>query len=210
MHAQIADRKKRNAGFTMLELVIVLVTVLIVAGIAIPQFQGAMHMARLRSAGTDFSGIIQSARIRSVQDNTFYSLYILTGGLQPQAYVDINKNGSADTGEPIIVMSSEVVPVAAASAPSTSNLKNKFLAANPSLPVGDASSSTTPITFSPRGLPCTTQTATGGTVCDSAGGATAFWVFFKNKMTSTWEAVTITPAGRIQKWQYSSGAWAKI
>src|SRR5690349_22264316 len=108
MHVQIANRKKRNAGFSMLELVIVLAVVLVVAGIAIPQFQGAIHMSRLRSAGTDFSGLVQSARIFSVQDNSFHSLYIVTGGRQPLAYVDTNNNSSLDATEPIISISSEI------------------------------------------------------------------------------------------------------
>src|ERR1700675_3017868 len=46
-------------------------------------------------------------------------------------------------------------------------LQGQFLPAGSGLTVKDGSTTGTPVIFSPRGLPCTTQAATGGTVCDS-------------------------------------------
>jgi hypothetical protein len=168
-------------------------------------------MARLRGSASDYASLLQVARIRSVQDNRFYSSYILAGSPQ-EAYVDLKSNGGTqvDSGDPLIAISTEVVPTAAGSAPDTTNLKGKFLPAGSGLTVKDGSKAATPVIFSPRGLPCTTQSATGGTVCDSAAGATTFWVFFQDNRTSAWEAVTISPAGRIQKWQHGTGGWSKL
>lgn len=191
----------------------------IVAAFAIPGLLTALHTAKLRGAGSDFSSLLQSGRIRAVQDNRFYSTYVLGGSYQ-QAYVDINphnNNGtsgnggtSVASGDPAIVIPAEVSVESAGTAPDTSSLKSLFLPAGSALPVNDGSSSTTPITFSPRGLPCTEQSATGGTVCDSAGGATAFWMFLENNLTKQWEAVTVSPSGRIQKWEHNPGTWQKI
>lgn len=195
----------------MIELLGVVIILLIVAAFAVPSILNFAHNARLRGAGSDFSSLIQTARIRSVQDDTYYSVYF-DGGMPDQAYVDLKSNGGTgvDAGDPLIAISPEVTPVAAANAPGTANLKGQFLPKGSGLTVGDGSTKGAPVKFSPRGLPCTTQSATGGTVCDSAGGATAFWVFFKDTSTGAWEAVTVSPAGRIQRWQYGGTGWTKL
>jgi Tfp pilus assembly protein FimT len=195
----------------MVELVIVVAILLIVAAIAVPNMLSFIHAARLRGAGSDLSSLLQTARMRSVQDDRFYSSYIIAGPPQ-QAYVDVTGNGGTGwvVGDPLIAISAEVTPVAAAGAPNTTNLQGQFLPAGSGLTVKDGTTTGTPVIFSPRGLPCTTQSATGGTVCDSAGGATAFWIFFQDTITTSWEAVTVSPAGRVQKWQYGGNAWSKL
>lgn len=212
-------RSRHAFGFTTIELVVVMGISLIAAAFAIPSVMTALHTARLRGAASNFSGLLQSGRIRAVQDNRFYSTHIL-GGPPVEAYVDIypqkndgtsgNGGTSVGAGDPALVFSGEVTVVAAASAPDTSNLKGLFLPTGSTLPVNDGSTSGAPVTFSPRGLPCTTQSATGGTVCDSAGGATAFWVFFQNNVSQEWVALTVSPSGRIQRWWHGTGGWTKI
>lgn len=200
-----------QAGFSMIELMVVAVIMIIIAGFAVPNIMSALHMARLRGAVADFSSLLQTARLRSVQDDRFYSTFILAGAAQ-QAYVDLKANGGtgADIGDPLIAIPAEVTPQAAGGAPDTLNLKGLFLPAGSGLVVKDGSTAGTPVIFGPRGLPCTTQTATGGAVCDSAGGATAFWIFFKDTSNQVWEAITVSPAGRIQKWQHGTGGWTKL
>jgi len=203
---------KGQAGFTLIELSIVVLIVLVVGGIVVPNTITFIRSAKLQGAGSDFSGLLQQDRIRAVQDDAYYSTYLVTSGSLQVAYVDLKANGGtgADTLDPLISIPSEVVPIAASSAPDTSNLKGQFLPTGSTLTVSDGSSSTTPVTFSPRGLPCTKQTVTGGTICNSAGGATAFWVFFQDSYTQVWEAVTISPAGRIQRWRLDGSSWSKM
>jgi Tfp pilus assembly protein FimT len=205
------ENSKAQAGFSIVELLTVAAIILIIGGFAVPNIMSALHMARLRGSTADFASLLQTARLRSVQDDTFYSTYILAGTPQ-YAYVDITANGGTGVaaGDPLIVIADEVAPKAAGGAPDTTSLKGQFLPAGSTLVVGDGSTTGTPVIFSPRGLPCTTQAATGGTVCDSAGGATAFWIFFQDTRTQLWEAITITPAGRIQKWQHGVGGWSKL
>lgn len=210
-HLMRREKSQGQSGFTMIELMVVVVIILILGGYAVPNVLNFIHMARLRGSASDYASLLQVARIRSVQDNNFYSSYILAGSPQ-QAYVDLKSNGGTqvDSGDPLIALSTEVAPVAAGSAPDTTNLKGKFLPAGSGLTVKDGSTTANRVIFSPRGLPCSTQSATGGTVCDSAAGATAFWVFFKDNRTSAWEAVTVSPAGRVQKWQHGTGGWSKL
>ncbi len=205
------EKTTRPLGFTLIELMIVVLVMLVIAGFAIPNILSFIHMAKLRGSATDYSSLLQVARLRSVQDNRFYSSFILAGSPR-QAYVDLKSNGGVriDLGDPLIPISAEVSPIAAGGAPNTANLKGQFLPAGSGLVVKDGSSAATPVIFSPRGLPCTIQSALGGTVCNSAAGATAFWTFFQNIRNSAWESVTVSPAGRVQKWQYSGSAWSKL
>jgi Tfp pilus assembly protein FimT len=212
-----SQRLGNCSGFSVLELMIVVAIIFIIAGFAVPKFLTMIHTAKLRGCASDFSGLVQAARINAVQDARFYSVYILGN----EGFVDIwpkSNTGASGSGgtqidnrDPQIVLSSEVTVVAAANAPNTPNLSTQFLPAGSGLIPKDGSPGIgTPITFGPRGLPCTSQVATGGTVCDSAGGATAFWVFFQNRISGELQAVTVSPAGRIRKWYYGGASWNAI
>lgn len=211
-----------QAGFSVMELLLVVIIVLIAVAVAIPSVLTALRMGHLRGAASDYAGLLEEARSYAVRDNRYYSTYILsaaTGSSVSNVYVDMlpkvltgasgNGGTSVATGDPVITIPSEVVVIASGSAPNTTNLKALLLPST--TPVTPTDTSTTAATFGPRGLPCTPDSAmTGGTVCDSSGGPTAYWTFLKNTQSNTWEAVTITPAGRIEKWLYTGSAWQKL
>ena len=200
----------RQTGFTTVELVVVVAIILIVAGLATPGIMQMVHSARLLGVGSDLSGLIQQDRIRSVQDDRSYSIYVnaAAGTTPPTGYIDLKQNGAIALGDPEMVMPAEVTLVAAASAPNTANLKTQLLPAlSPVVPQDAAPASGTPITFSPRGLPCTPASH----ACSGAGLApAAYWAFFEDTKTTNWEAITVSPAGRIQKWIYSGGSWTAM
>ncbi len=204
--------RRRQTGFSMVELVVVVAIMLIVAGFAVPGILSMVQAARLRGTATDFTNLIQQSRIRSVQDDRSYSLVVnpAVGATPATAFVDLKQNGVIGTGDPEMSLPIEVKLVAAANAPSTANLKTQLLpAASPVVPKDAAPAAATPVTFSPRGLPCTPVAGT----CSGAGlGPTAYWAFFQDSQTTNWEAVTISPAGRMQKWLYSTkaAAWNKM
>jgi Tfp pilus assembly protein FimT len=204
-------------GFSVLELVVVMGIMMVLAAMAVP---GAVQMTRnfrLRNAGTEFAGLVQQARSRAVRDSNFYSMRIIYSTPITQAYVDIKKTSSLDTvNDPFVSWSPEVQPFAAGSAPDTSSLKTSaFLTSVGSTSVSVVDGFVTSgngITFSPMGLPCVPSSSSSTAVCDHASSTTdtAFWVFFKNTKSGEWEAVTVTPAGRIQKWIHSGSKWSKL
>ena len=61
----------RNRGFSMIELMIVLVISLVVAAFALPNISGAITTMRLRSAMSSIAGILQETRILAVKNNKF-------------------------------------------------------------------------------------------------------------------------------------------
>jgi len=213
-------KKRGSAGFSILELVVVLAILALVAALAVPNLITAVHASRLRGAGSDFAALLQQARMRAVQDDRYYSVYLLPN--TNQEFVDIypqavngasGSNGQTlDPRDPVITLASEVNQQPQGAAPSTATLQTQFLGKN----AGAAAlldGGVSPVTFGPEGVPCLPKQVVGGTVCNSTGGLTpltAYWVFFQDAVTQNWEAVTVTPAGRIQKWNYSSGAWGKI
>ncbi|HEV3481304.1 MAG TPA: prepilin-type N-terminal cleavage/methylation domain-containing protein [Candidatus Acidoferrales bacterium] len=201
------EKNKCQSGFSVIELMVVCLVILIVAGYAVPNVLNFIHMAKLRGSASDYASLLQVGRIRSVQDDTFYKTYVIAGPPQ-QAYVDLTNNGGTGVapGDPSIQVSSEVIPIAKGGAPDTANLSGQFLPAGSGVIPQDATA--TPVIFSPRGLPCTTQLA--GAVCTSAGGPTAYWAFFENNINKVFEAVTVSPAGRVQKWQHGTGGWSKL
>ena len=182
----------------------------------------SVRTAHLRGAASDMTGLYEQARIYAIRDNRYYSTYVLAAsGSRPQlAYVDMlpkvrvgspgsgNGGTSVATGDPEVTLTSEVVQQAVGSAPNTNNLKSQLLPST--TPVTPIDTKVTAATFGPRGLPCTPIALTGGSVCDSAGGPTAYWTFLKNTNSGGWQAVTITPAGRIGKWFYDGLVWKKL
>jgi prepilin-type N-terminal cleavage/methylation domain-containing protein len=203
----IARRGVRENGFSLLEVVIVVAIVLILAAMAIPQVVNMMTLFKLRNSCTEFAGIVQQARSRSVQDSKYYSVYFNTSATgMTEAFVNV-KGNTIDPLDPIVSWSPEVQPKPLASAPSTGTLKSAFLSSVTGYTLYDANLQTTPITFGPMGLPCNTA---GGTVCATPGAAVAYWTFFQDTRSQQWEAVTVTPAGKIQKWMYSGTTWSLL
>lgn len=205
-----------------MELLIVVIIVLIAVAAAVPTVLSALRMGHLRGAASDYAGLLEVARSYAIRDNRYYSTYILaaaSGSPVAEAYVDMlpkvltgasgNGGTGVTTGDPVVTIESDVVVVAATDAPNTTNLENQLLPST--TPVTPTDTNTTAATFGPRGLPCTPNSSlTGGTICDSSGGPTAYWTFLKNTNSNTWEAVTVTPAGRIEKWAYTGSAWQKL
>jgi prepilin-type N-terminal cleavage/methylation domain-containing protein len=210
--ATVEPNSKRESGFSMIELVIVVTVILIITSFAAPRVITMIHASRLRGSAADLESIIQTDRLRAVQDDKFYSLYVSSGSVGSTVFVDLNGSGtySAAAGDPLIAFSSEVKAIAKGSAPNTADLYGKFLPPGATVTAldGGPGSSDPPVTFSSRGLPCKKQTATGGSVCDSAGGAIPYWIFLQDSVTNDYMAITISPAGRIRKWFYSKTVWS--
>ena len=209
-------------GLSMIELMIVLLIIVVITGVAVPNLVHANHTSKIRGVTADLSTLIENQRLYAIRDNRFYSIRLLTTANAPtQAYIDMfpksgtgaSGNGGTSivagtpgvTGDPVIELTAEVTQQAVADAPNTANLESQLLPANTVVTPTDASAS--PITFSPRGLPCATLSVTGGSVCDSSGGPVAFWTFFTSSSSEEWDAITVTPAGRIQRWYYTGSVW---
>src|SRR5438445_7845904 len=188
--------RKCNLGFSLIELLIVVAISMIAAAMALPLVSNAVNQIHLSSSATDYANLLQRARMRAVQDDTYYQIRTQTLSGDPIAYVDINKNARYDTGEPMMVFASGVTYKAQSAGPALANLKAQFLPSGP-VAQGSLQSSAIPI-FGPRGLPCVVS----GSACPylNAGGKPfSYLLFVQNTQNNRWEAVTLNPAARIRE-----------
>ena len=198
-----------NRGFSLIELLIVVAIGTIAAAMALSLVSNAVNQIHLSSSATDYANLLQRARMRAVQDDTYYQIQTQTLSGDPIAYVDINKNGSYDTGEPMMVFASGVTDKAQSAGPALANLKSLFLPSG-SVAQGSLQSTMIPI-FGPRGLPCVVS----GSACpylDAGGKPFSYLLFIQNTQNNRWEAVTLNPAARIREWAYDtkSSTWSPL
>src|SRR4029077_8104444 len=71
--------RSKQDGFTMVELLVVVILVMIVAGFAIPGMMSSLRQARIRGAASDYAVLLEQARTYAIRDNRYYSTYILAG-----------------------------------------------------------------------------------------------------------------------------------
>jgi len=213
--------KRRQSGFSMIELMIVLGVGMILLAMAVPLVSTTLNMYRLRGAGGDYANLLQTARMRAVSDDKYYNVVNTVGAptvlSRLNAFVNTGVSfGPGATGGPVpantyvvgdpaLDFNPAIVIRDPTTAPGLVNLKNQFLPAGANVTINPATNPWGP-TFGPRGLPCAPNVPTGGQCFYTSGGLPiAFEVFMQNQRTGIWEAVTVNPSGRVRQWQYNAG-----
>ena len=195
------NTKQADQGFSLVELMIVVLLILVLAAITVPGLFNTISDVNLRYSASNFAGLLQSARIQAVRRNTFY-------GIQPVAlpsgdtgyYVDLAKSGAYAGGDPLMPLGTQLTvrPGIGSGAPNEATfIAGLNFAVNP----GGAAP-----TFNARGLPC----VVAGTTCPQAPGQ-GFVVFLKRSTVTgniRWGAVAVNPSGRVQVWTSdNNGNW---
>ena len=187
----------RQRGYSLVELLITIILVMILAALAIPNTMTTIANIQLRGTASDFAGLVQQARTAGVRKNFTYTILfnlISANG----AYIDLNGNGSFDSNEPMIQFSGNANQVAApggaAGAPTNLDASGG--------PLGWTAASGN-ISFNMRGLPCNS----GATPC---GTNVNYIFYFKNTRAFSangWAAVSITAAARAKVWWWNGSSW---
>ena len=223
--ARMNTQTKRSAGFSLVELMIVLVIILLVAAMAIPSLTRAIGTIKVRAGASSVAGMLQKGRIEAVRSNRIMVIRqdVLSDGVTPIYFVDgandpkktiqdtATQNGVHDSWEPLVQIDKDIVlePESAAPAFPYSQLLGYPNAAS-TLPFG--------VAFNQRGLPCTITAQTSGHVtgCALSGmsasstSTSSYQYFFHYKSTfgDRWASVSITPAGRIRVWTWDGNSWS--
>jgi prepilin-type N-terminal cleavage/methylation domain-containing protein len=221
----VLRRKGRLKGFSLLELMAVVAIILIVAAIAVPNVTRAIRTSRIRGTAVEYANLLQNTRVRAINDDRFYSVYIQpsVGGNPPIAYADVYPlalNGRSGLGppptghynpgppsDPMTTLPLGVLPQPVASAPDVAALNAAFcVSCTPDLILNVAP------TWGPDGMPCISKPSLDGTgtVCNSSGGPIAYVTYFQSTVSQQWSAVTVSPAGRIKAWHHEAngGGWS--
>jgi prepilin-type N-terminal cleavage/methylation domain-containing protein len=91
--------KKSQAGFTMIEMLVVMVVLGVLATIAIPTFSRWYPNYRLRTATREIYSTIQAAKMTAVKENTNVVVWFDKDNETFGAFVDSNGDNSKDAGE---------------------------------------------------------------------------------------------------------------
>ena len=192
-------KRDRQRGFTMLELMIVIVIILVVAAMAIPSVLTAMYNLRLRSSGSEMAGLLQQARMRAIRDNQTYPLSCTPQPLNNcRVFFVDTQNPPIGSG---VYVSADGVAV---QFPGTVRFSTGGFPAMSAATMGFPGALVNQqIYFNSRGLPCSMG---GGGVCTPNVGFVFYFQDQRPLGTNGYSAVVVTPAGRIKVYSYNVGS----
>jgi Tfp pilus assembly protein FimT len=179
--------KKREAGFSLVELMIVCVIMVLIATLAIPNILQTYRNYQLDSAGHSVASLLQQARMQAVKTNQ--PVYVnFTSGSPNMVYMTDAPGNAFASGNPDVAISTAISFQDPPSNAFHSQL-DTYLSGTPQ--VGGT------IAFNARGLPCVA--GVNPAVCNLPPGTSGFEWFMQSN--GGWEAVTVTSSGRIKSWR---------
>jgi len=193
-------RNPGSAGFTFIEIMIVVGIIVIVSAIGLPRMTTAIANMKLRSSMTSVSGFLQNVRMLAIKNNRTTTAKHYNREQAPRSLVfyakDATDGGGPVTTDSQVEMEAPINPYDAPTGPGApAVIANSALGLLSDPQTGDPS-------FNSRGLPC----AYSGGACPNV----AFIKYFKDDRISGnggWAAISITPAGRIKRWFWNGSSW---
>ena len=193
-------------------MLVVIAIMMIVGAITVEFVQRAAQTMRLQESAINYSNLLQQARLRAVHDDKFYTVLTASGGVNGDiAFVDIAGTGVYVLGDPMMSFPVGVTPQSFGSGPNLANLEAQFLPNNPGA-VQTVNTTALGPSLGSRGLPCTPIGGPLGTCpyLSVNGVPVSYITFIQNTQSGNWEAVTLTPAGRIRQWRYDGSTWSGL
>ena len=194
-------RISRRAGFSLIELLVVVAASLVAMAMAVPVFQNARRGYQLRAAVVDLAGLLQRSRMFCIRNNRLVPIQTAAGNTQ--VFLDSfpvgAPNGTYDAGQGELMVQ----------LPPNITQTNAGAPVIPAATLGFADAGL-PARFNGRGLPCVFN----GAVCTNYfGNNEVGFVYYLNQNINgvqRWAAVSITPAGQVKTWSRSNGNWTNI
>ncbi|HEY1482068.1 MAG TPA: GspH/FimT family pseudopilin [Candidatus Acidoferrum sp.] len=190
---------KREAAFSLTELVVALAIALILAGIGLPSFLRAYHTYQLTNAAQQVADILRLTRYEAIRLNTQVNCLIQTStsdSTMTNVWADSNRNNAIDPGEKTVLLQSFGNLVSAGAVSGASALP---AAANLGVTPVNPSSTNGSVSFDARGAVIPT------------GTVSVLYLANTNIPDPGYRAVILLPAGSIQIWTSDgSGNWQQL
>lgn len=234
--ACLPSRRRSQGGFSLLEVTVVVVIILILAGMTAPKILGMIELQRLQTTARAYASFLQEARYKAEQNSQWCQVLVdLSDPNVAIVYLDVDGDGTREPTEPSVQIPYPITMPDPAGAGIPAGFGNANLLGATPLTVDTtpktwncvhAGGCTTPVQvaglqFNERGLPCqrvssvaactnTTQITSASCSPNPVCAAPVAWITYFAYPTSTsgtlYEAVTVTPAGRIKVWSFQGGA----
>lgn len=188
--------RKAEAGFTLVELMVSVVVMMIIAAIAIPSILQGWNSYRLTSAADSVAGLLERTRFEAIQRNIRLACIGVAAANGFTVGIDENANGLVDGNEPRVILPGPATFILGGVAPGPASMGAAYAGAV--IPPG-VSNLFGSVTFNARG---TTVTAAGGTA-----PYYVVYIGIPNQPTYGYRAVTVTPMGQVKVWQAAGGGW---
>jgi type II secretory pathway pseudopilin PulG len=196
---ELPPSAKRQAGFSLTELVVALAVAMILLAVGLPAFLRAYHAYELSNAATEVADILRLARYEAIRLNTPVQCMIKASGSLPgytNVWVDSNGNNVLDPPEKMFLLGPSGNLVDGGGVPGTSAL---IAAAVNSIVPTAPSPTASGVWFDARGavLPPSTVNVfyLGSALAPEAG----------------YRAVFLMPVGSIQIWTAdATGNWHQL
>lgn|SRR5438270_1314842 len=187
-----AFARRQERGFSLVELLVVCIVVVIISAIAIPNILQMNTNYKLDAAGHSLASMLQQARMQAVKTNQ--PTYAKFDTSSSMAYVTNDPSSAFASGNPDVSLAGGISFQASTPANFHDQL-DAYVGATTGSPAQIAGN----IGFNARGLPCIAN-STNAAVCTSS---TSGFEWFVQNSNGGWEAVTVTPAGRVKSWRLS-------
>jgi len=193
--------KSAQAGFSMVEVMIVVAIIMIISAMAAPNIISSLRLVKMRGATSSMINIFEQARMLAVRNNRGYMVLPAVAQGTTYWYIDANNNQAMDAGEPQAALPQSVNMAATPPSNGTLNLpagNNYYLLP---LQTGPA--------FNARGLPCY-ATATSCLNYDAANNRYenfAYYIQDTGYGGTLYMAVTIGPNGKMKAWNWTGTTW---
>lgn len=186
----------RAAGFSLIEVSVVVVISLVVGAVAIPNMVSVISNSRLHAGVTSMSGLLQNCHMEAVKKNITLTAHF--GTIDGQALVAWVKPAAGSPDRlPTDRQTQWEAPVMMMTTPSGAGAPTAI-----STTMLGFTPQTNEPSFNSRGMPCVFDDGN----CTNAG----FLYYFKDTSrpgSQGWAALSITPAGRIKKWFWTGSSW---
>lgn len=206
----VRARPSRQLGFSLVELLLSLVVLLIITTLAVPVVVRSLQSYQLNSAASQLSGMLKLAKFEAIRQNLPVSCQIQPQGTGWLVWIDLNGNGTVDPNEPQMLLTGTFTLVSGASVPDTSNIASSLGQGSNGVPWTVLPTVATSEWYDHRGVLCF-QSSQAPLCPNTPPTIYALYVGNPNDSSSGYRAIVTLPSGAVQVWSASTGGpWTRV